>query len=262
MPLGFDERKSVLNFYIYNLDTYEVDFFQIPIIIRPTTMRVVFWTESFAPLVDQTYQKFYMYAFYGDYSDFPYQWAFDFPANISSVAVMQNTTVKNKIVTNVIKPWSNTADTTGFATFSIQTDFSNTLYYQVEKSTSQVIVQPYSYYDDLYTLNSQSELYFGLSNRVVNIGDAVTLSVTTNSLLNSSDTYLLVVKSKEQYVYTKFYSFTNTSATAQKVSKKKQAKLEQTNSVNTIVIPQSALPRLPGMYDVIIYRIMEPWYDY
>jgi len=28
------------------------------------------------------------------------------------------------------------------------------------------------------------------------------------------------------------------------------------------VIPQSALPRLPGMYDVIIYRIMEPWYDY
>lgn len=58
-----------------------------------------------------------------------------------------------------------------------------------------------SMYTDLYTYVSDQEIHFGLEKKVLAATDILNIDVYTNSLLNCNDTYLLVVKQREKFVY-------------------------------------------------------------
>lgn len=98
--------------------------------MKPTTLFVYAWTESFAPIVNQAMQKFYVYGYYGNEDDFPYKAAFDFPVDMSTIKILQNTTLNNKVTNGVIiKSAAGAADSTGFYTFTILSKAVDQYYY-------------------------------------------------------------------------------------------------------------------------------------
>ena len=70
----------------------------VPVLIQPNNLQVVIFTDSFAPLVMSTVQKAYLYAYYGNSSDFPSRDAFLFPASLKFTLYYNQTSIlKGKI---------------------------------------------------------------------------------------------------------------------------------------------------------------------
>ena len=101
-------RQSVASVTVYvifaSTNYSSVDF--VPVLIQPKNLQVVVFTDSFAPLVMSTVQKAYLYAYYGNSSDFPSKDAFLFPASLRFTLYYNQTLVlrgKTNSVRNTTK---------------------------------------------------------------------------------------------------------------------------------------------------------------
>ena len=99
---------------------------------------------------------------------------------------------------------------------------------------------------------SNQEIYFGLQKRVYGQAENITVTYATNSLFNSSAVYLILVKQKEKIVGSAFSNFTSTLS----------SKGVQAATPNAILINSNTLPSAGGSYQLMIYRILSPWYNY
>ena len=101
-------RQTVASVTVYFIDAgtnySSVDF--VPVLIQPKNLQVVVFTDSFAPLVMSTVQKAYLYAYYGNASDFPSKDAFLFPASLKFTLYYNQTLIlrgKTNTATNTTK---------------------------------------------------------------------------------------------------------------------------------------------------------------
>lgn len=91
---------------------------------------------------------------------------------------------------------------TGLVTFTQTSNRTDVYYFQVvsgsgKKGTVTSAPQSvnfYSYFTYLYTRTSEPEIYFTLQSTKISTTDNVTLDIYTNSYLNSSTIFLLLIK--------------------------------------------------------------------